>query len=229
MKTRIKVCGLTREADIVAAARAGVDAVGFVFYSGSKRYVSPTRAAELRRVVPAFMSVVALFVNATDDEVSEVQRAVQPELLQFHGDESPETCAGYGQRYMKALRVGGPGLETASEVDSAVARYADATACLFDSYTDAYGGSGVRLDRSLLSGVTQGSFRDAMVLAGGLTPQNVQDAVIDVRPWAVDVSSGVELAAGVKSADAIEAFVRAVQGADKVPMRGEKEVIRKII
>ncbi|RYH19591.1 MAG: phosphoribosylanthranilate isomerase, partial [Alcaligenaceae bacterium] len=135
MRTRIKICGLTREEDIAAAVEAGADALGFVFYPKSKRCLTVERAAQLRREIPAFVSLVALFVNATADEIRAVQDAVQPDLLQFHGDETPERCREHQHRYVKAFRVGGPGLTTASEVLQSCLRYKDAAGWLFDSYT----------------------------------------------------------------------------------------------
>jgi phosphoribosylanthranilate isomerase len=118
MRTRIKICGLTREQDIDAAVAAGVDAIGFVFYPKSKRCLTPTRAAQLRRMVPAFVDVVALFVNAQEAEVQAVLDQVKPELLQFHGDETPQDCAHYGHRFLRAFRAGAPGLDTAENLAS---------------------------------------------------------------------------------------------------------------
>ncbi len=214
MRTRIKICGLTREEDIDAAVSAGVDAIGFVFYPKSKRYVTPTRAAQLRRAVPAFVDVVALFVNPEPAEVQAVLDEVGPELLQSHGDETPQACARYGHRYLRAFRAGAPGLATAEELASYCRAYGEAAGWLFDSYSAGYGGSGHGFDYSLLADVKADSVSRPLILSGGLTPDNVASAVQSVRPWAVDVSSGVEVEQGIKSSDRISFFVAAVQAAD---------------
>ncbi|WP_144633347.1 phosphoribosylanthranilate isomerase [Bordetella genomosp. 13] len=210
MRTRIKICGLTREADLDAAVQAGADAIGFVFHPGSRRYVSPARAAELRRRVPAFVDVVALTVNASQDELRAILGEVGPDLLQFHGDETPEQCSLAGHRYLRAFRVGAPGLDSAHALAAHCAQYGDAAGWLFDSYSTGYGGSGQGFDRALLAGVQAASDSRALVLAGGLTPDNVADAVRAVRPWAVDVSSGVEEGPGLKSSDRVKKFIDAV-------------------
>ncbi|CFP69765.1 N-(5'-phosphoribosyl)anthranilate isomerase [Bordetella pertussis] len=202
MRTRVKICGLTREQDIASAVQAGADAIGFVFYPASKRHVDPARAAQLRREVPAFVDVVALFVNPRPDEVQAVLDHVAPDLLQFHGDETPQDCGRYGRRYLRAFRAGAPGLDSAAGLAAACRQYADAAGWLFDSYSAGYGGSG------------QGSC--AIVLAGGLHPGNVADAVRAVRPWAVDVSSGVEDAPGIKSAGKIRQLMAAIKSVDQV-------------
>lgn len=214
MRTRIKICGLTREADLEAAIQAGADAVGFVFYPGSKRYLAPARAAELRRRVPAFVDVVALTVNASHADMRAILDEVGPDLLQFHGDESPEECRLHARRYLRAFRVGAPGLESAAALAAHCAQYGDAAGWLYDSYSAGYGGSGLAFDRALLAPVQAAAAARPVVLAGGLTPDNVGHAVRDVRPWAVDVSSGVEEGPGVKSAARIRAFADAVRQAD---------------
>lgn len=210
MRTRIKICGLTREEDIAATLAAGADALGFVFYPKSKRFLTVERAAQLRREVPAFVSLVALFVNATPQEVRAVQDGVRPDLLQFHGDESVEMCRSFGQRYLKAFRVGARGLETPEGVLNACLPYDDAAGWLFDSYTPQYGGSGASFDLGLLSEVRARLSSRPVVLSGGLTADTVADAVGVVAPWGVDVSSGVEASPGRKSAEKIDLFVRAV-------------------
>lgn len=210
MRTRIKICGLTREEDIAAAVEAGADALGFVFYPKSKRFLTVERAAQLRREIPAFVSLVALFVNATPEEVRAVQDGVRPDLLQFHGDESVETCRSFGQRYLKAFRVGGPGLETAEGVLDACLPYGDAAGWLFDSFTPQYGGSGASFDLGLLSAARARSSARPVVLSGGLTADTVADAVRVVAPWGVDVSSGVESVPGCKSAEKMVSFIQAL-------------------
>lgn len=214
MRTRVKICGLTRIQDVHAAVRAGADAVGLVFYPGSKRAVTIDQARELRQHVPAFVSVVALFVNAEPDYVHQVIQHVQPDLLQFHGDESPDACAAYGHRYMRAFRIGGPQMDSADLVLQAALQYPDAAAWLFDTYSAGYGGSGVAFDHGLLAAVSASPVARPIVLAGGLDATSVADAVIPLRPYAVDVSSGVESSAGIKSESRIRAFVQAVRDGD---------------
>ena len=214
MRTRIKICGLTREQDIDAAVAAGVDAIGFVFYAKSKRCLTPMRAAQLRRMVPAFVDVVALFVNPEEAEVRAVLDQVKPELLQFHGDETPQDCARYGHRFLRAFRAGAPGLDTAESLASSCRAYGEAAGWLFDSYSAGYGGSGHGFDYTLLDEVRADPVSRPLILSGGLNAENVGQAVELVRPWAVDVSSGVELEQGIKSSDRISFFVAAAQAAD---------------
>lgn len=215
MRTRVKICGLTREQDIAAALDAGVDAIGFVFYAQSKRYVSPARAAQLRREIPAFVDVVALFVNSDPAQVEAVQDQVGPELLQFHGDESLETCTRYKQRFLRAFRVGAPGLGTAQNLARVCAPYGDAAGWLFDSFSSGYGGSGLAFEHTMLDILRAEPKTRPIVLSGGLNAQNIGQAIRTVRPWAVDVSSGVEIAAGIKSSDKIHDLFKAIALADQ--------------
>ena len=210
MRTRIKICGLTREQDIDAAVSAGVDAIGFVFYPKSKRCLTPARA----QPPPAFVDVVALFVNPADDEVRAVLDQVGPELLQFHGDETPQQCAHHGQRFLRAFRVGAPGLDTAAGLAAQCRAYGEAAGWLFDSYSTGYGGSGLAFDHALLDEVRADPLSRPLILSGGLKPENVGRAVRLLRPWGVDVSSGVEVEQGIKSSDRISVFVAATQEAD---------------
>lgn len=214
MRTRIKICGLTREQDIEAAVAAGVDAIGFVFYPKSKRCLTPTRAAQLRRTVPAFVDVVALFVNPDPSEVQAVQDEVEPELLQFHGDESPQDCGRYSHRFLRAFRAGAPGLDTAENLATYCRAFGEAAGWLFDSYSAGYGGSGHGFDYSLLDEVRADPVSRPLILSGGLNGDNVGQAIERVRPWGVDVSSGVELEQGIKSSDRISVFVDAAHAAD---------------
>jgi phosphoribosylanthranilate isomerase len=216
MRTRIKICGMTRPQDIDAAIEAGADAIGLIFYPKSKRCVTPQQAARLRRGVPAFVDVVSLFVNATADDVARVLDEVGPDLLQFHGDESPQDCERYGRRYVRAFRVGGPGADSADALAATCAPYRQAAGWLFDSYTVGYGGSGLAFEHELLQGVRADSHSAALILSGGLNASNIEAAVRTLRPWAVDVSSGVETEPGIKSADKIRDFVDAVRRADAV-------------
>ncbi|WP_353171729.1 phosphoribosylanthranilate isomerase [Paracandidimonas soli] len=209
-RIRVKICGLTREEDVRVAVAAGADAIGMVFYEGSKRCVSLEQARRLRDCVPAFVDVVALFVNAQALFVREVIDVVKPDLLQFHGDESPEECRAFSRRYLRAFRVGAPGLDTPDAVVKETSRYADAAGWLFDSYSAGYGGSGLALDPALLAGLTGQAV--AKILAGGLRPDTVQAHVsqLPFRPYALDVSSGVEVSPGIKSPERIQAFMQTV-------------------
>lgn len=200
---RIKICGLTRAEDVQAAVAAGVDAIGLVFYPDSPRHVSIEQAAALCRHVPPFVTIVGLFVNASRAEVHRVCEDVPLNLLQFHGDETVDQCEGFGLPYLRAARVR-PGvdlLEFASQFPSA-------RALLLDTWTPAYGGSGESFDWSLVPTACP----LPVILSGGLNPDNVANAIRQVRPVAVDVSSGVESAKGIKDAAKIRAFVSAVRG-----------------
>jgi len=216
MRTRIKICGITRHEDLACAVNAGADAVGFVFHPSSKRFVSPERAAELVSHLPAFVSSVGLFVNPEPDIVRKVIEIMQPTMLQFHGEESPEFCASFEMPYIKAFRVGGPGMDTAQTLVQSCQQFRSARGWLFDSYTPAYGGSGHAFDHALLSGLVglEPAYRVPVILSGGLNADTLLDPVRLLRPWAVDVSSGVEQAPGIKSAERIAAFVSAVKKAD---------------
>jgi len=221
MRTRIKICGLTREQDIDAAVSAGVDAIGFVFYAKSRRCLTPTRAAQLRRAVPAFVDVVALFVNPDPADVQAVLDQVGPELLQFHGDETPQDCARYGHRFLRAFRAGAPGLDTAEGLATHCRAYGEAAGWLFDSYSAGYGGSGHGFDYALLDDLRADPVSRPLILSGGLNGDNVGQAIELVRPWGVDVSSGVEVEQGIKSSDRISFFVDAAHAAD-TELKGKK-------
>jgi phosphoribosylanthranilate isomerase len=205
MRTRIKICGLTREADVEAAVQAGADAIGFVLYDRSARFVDPARTAELARRLPPFVTPVLLFVNASPALVQAALAAVPQALLQFHGDESPAQCEALARPYLRAARMA-PGVDL---LDCA-ARFASAQALLLDAHVEAYGGSGKVFDWSLIPP----SVPLPVVLSGGLNAANVIDGVLRVRPWAVDVSSGVESAKGIKDAQAMRRFCDAVREAD---------------
>lgn len=204
LSTRIKICGLTREEDVDAAVAAGADAIGFVFYPPSPRYVTPARAAALARRIPPFVQVVGLFVNEAPETVAEVCAAVPINLLQFHGDELPDYCRGFHRPYLRAARVR-PGLDL---VEFARA-FPDARGLLLDAFVDGYGGGGQVFDWSLVPP----DLPLPLVLSGGLHAENVGEAVRTLRPVAVDVSSGVEMAKGIKDHARIAAFVAAVRQA----------------
>lgn len=203
--TRIKICGLTREADVEAAVEAGADAIGFVFYAKSPRAVTPERAGALARLLPPFVMPVGLFVNATDAELQAGFDALPNMLVQFHGDEAPADCDRIQRPYLRAARMA-PGADL---VDFA-ARFSNAQAILLDAHVDGYGGGGKVFDWSLIPP----SVSSHLVLSGGLNAANVGDGIARVRPWAVDVSSGVEVSKGIKSADLIHEFCAAVRRAD---------------
>ncbi|MFM2055036.1 MAG: hypothetical protein RL456_3073 [Pseudomonadota bacterium] len=207
-RTRIKICGLTREADVEAAVEAGADAIGFVLWSGSARHVTVARAAELARRLPPFVTPVGLFVNATQAEIDAACAAIGALVLQFHGDETPPQCeqASRGARpYLRAARMT-PGFDLLDFAHG----YPGAQAILLDAHVEGYGGGGKVFDWSLVpSGVPR-----PVVLSGGLNPANVIDGVLRVRPWAVDVSSGVEVGKGLKDARLMHRFCEAVREAD---------------
>ena len=216
MRTRVKICGITRPEDLRSAVDAGADAIGFVFHPTSKRFVNAQRAAELVRDLPAFVSSVALFVNPEPSTVQEVLQSMRPTLLQFHGEETPEFCESFDTPYIKAFRVGAPGLDSARALADACQRFMSARAWLFDSYTPAYGGSGHGFDHSLLSVFEElePARRRPLILSGGMNPGNLREPLLRLRPWAVDVSSGVEHGPGHKSAELIKDFMFAVKKAD---------------
>ena len=205
MNIRIKICGITRPQDGLAAAQLGADAIGLVFFADSKRCVSIAQAQEIVRVLPPFISVVGLFVNETAARIGDVLANVPLDVLQFHGDESPEFCRQFQRPYLKAVRV-----RTADDVQAALCDYADARAVLFDAFVHgAYGGTGHTFDWALLPKTIQ----EHWILSGGLTVENVADAIRVTGAMAVDVSSGVESAAGVKSYEKMADFISAVKAA----------------
>jgi phosphoribosylanthranilate isomerase len=208
-RTRIKICGLTREADVDDAIDAGADALGFNLYPKSARHVGLDRAVQLIERMPPFVVPVLLFVNASPHEVREAADRVPQALLQFHGDESPEQCAAASRPWIRAARMG-PGFDL---LDFA-SRFPAAQALLLDAHVDGYGGGGKAFDWSQIPP----SVPLPVVLSGGLNPANVIDGVLSVRPWAVDVSSGVESAVpgqkGIKNAALMRRFCKAVREAD---------------
>jgi phosphoribosylanthranilate isomerase len=213
-RTRIKLCGLSTPEAVAQAIELGVDAIGLVFYAPSARSVSVAQAAELTRRIPPFVCVVGLFVNAAPQWVDEVTRAVPLTVLQFHGDETPQQCAALAARarlpWLRALRVNTQ--TRAADLIESAHRYSAASALLFDTCVDGYGGGGKVFDWSVIPA----GLAHQAVLSGGLSAQNVGDAIAQVRPYAVDVSTGIEVpgARGVKDAARMAAFVRAVRDAD---------------
>ena len=205
MRTRVKICGITRPQDGLAAARAGADAIGLVFYPPSPRFLSVDRALEIRNVLPPLVQTVALFVNPDAAQVAQVIGRVKPAMLQFHGEETPAFCEDFGLPYVKACRIR-PGVDALKYLRP----FSRAAAWLFDSHVAEYGGVGESFDWSLAPSVQE----RPIILSGGLTPSNVAGAVRRLRPWAVDVSSGVESAKGIKDADKMAAFISEVRNAD---------------
>ena len=204
--TRIKICGLTREEDIDAAVAAGADAIGFVFYPPSPRYITPQRAAELARRIPPFVDVVGLFVNEAPEFVRAACEALPINVLQFHGDEDAAYCRQFARPYLRAARVR-PGLDLVEFASS----FPDARGVLLDAFVEGYGGGGHVFDWTLIPS----NLPSYLVLSGGLTADNIGDAIRRVRPVAVDVSSGVEAGKGIKDHSKIAAFVAAVRKADE--------------
>jgi phosphoribosylanthranilate isomerase len=204
-RTRIKICGLTREADIDAAVAAGADAIGFVLYAKSPRAVTVERAADLARRLPPFVMPVCLFVNAEPELVAQAVAAMPQALLQFHGDETPAQCQAPGRPYLRAARMA-PGFDLLKFA----AQHPDATGILLDAHVEGYGGGGKAFDWSLIPA----DVPRPVVLSGGLHAANVIDGITALRPWAVDVSSGVEIAKGLKDAALMQQFCVAVREAD---------------
>jgi phosphoribosylanthranilate isomerase len=206
MRTRVKICGITSAADGSSAARQGADAIGLIFYPPSPRLVTPARAAEIVASLPPFVARVAVFVNPAPEDVRAVIAACRPSLLQFHGEEPPEFCRAFDVPYVRAVRVR-PGVDLLESL----AAYGDAAGWLLDAYRDdLYGGTGEAFDWRLIPA----RLARPVILSGGLDPGNVGEAIRRVRPWAVDVSSGVESAKGVKDERLIAAFVAGVSNAD---------------
>ena len=201
--TRIKICGITREQDVLAVANGGADALGLVFYEKSPRHVKAEQAAKLVQAMPPFVTVVGLFVNPTVAFVREVLAKVPLDLLQFHGEEPPEFCRQFGRPYLKAIRV-----KAGVDLVECAARYADAQGLLLDAFVEGtQGGTGESFDWALIPQ----KLPLPVILSGGLHAGNVAEAIKQVRPYAVDVSSGVEAAKGIKDAAKVAAFIKEVK------------------
>lgn len=205
-RTRIKICGLTREQDVLVVAHSGADALGLVFYEKSPRHVSVQQAEKLARTVPPFVTLVGLFVNPSVDYVREVLAKVSLDMLQFHGEETPEFCRQFGKPYLKAIRV-----KAGVDLIQCASRYAGAQGLLLDAFVEGtQGGTGESFDWALIPH----DLPLPVILSGGLHAGNVAAAIRLVRPYAVDVSSGVEAAKGIKDAAKIAAFINEVKRAD---------------
>ena len=206
-RVRVKICGITNEQDAIAAVAAGADALGFNFFSGSPRYVSPWRAREIIGALPPYVSSVGLFVNAEVEEVRQVSAQSGVANLQFHGDEEPDFCSAFGLPWMRVLRV-----RSAVDLGGESQRWAGASGLMLDAWNkDLRGGTGETFDWAL----ARGDASLPLVLAGGLNAANVEAAIAAVRPWAVDVSSGVESEPGRKDVELMQAFVAATQAGSR--------------
>src|SRR3982751_1112299 len=208
-RTRIKICGVSQRADIEAAVDAGADAVGFVFHPGSARRLTLDRAAELAGALPPYVTPVGLFVNAARADIEAAVDAIPALLLQFHGDETPVNCKLFGRPYLRAVRMT-PELDL---LDFA-RRFGEAQGLLLDAHVEGFGGGGKAFDWSLVPAGFSAESKRRLVLSGGLHAANVCAGILQLRPWAVDVSSGVESSRGVKDAAAIRRFCDAVREAD---------------
>jgi len=205
MVTRIKICGITRGQDAVTAAELGAHAVGLMFYEDSPRFVTVHQANKVSGVLPPFVTRVGVFVNPVEQQVQTILGALRLDLLQFHGDEPPQFCARFGMPYIKAVRV-----RKGMDLLQYASRYHDAKGLLLDAHSEsAYGGTGEAFDWSLIPG----NLPLPIILSGGLNAANVARAIRQVRPWAVDVSSGVESEKGIKDAAKIAAFMQGVRSA----------------
>ena len=219
MRTRVKICGITRVADALAASDAGADAIGLNFWSGTPRFVDVGRAREIADALPAFVTKVALFVDPQAPQVRAILDAVPVDTLQFHGTEDPDLCRSFGRPYLKAVHM-----KDGVDLLEYAALYDDAAGLVFDSYWpgDLPGGTGRAFDWSRLSAAVRAKLPAPVILSGGLDPANIEAAIREVRPWAVDVSSGVEelcpdgkARRGLKDASRIGAFMNGVRHADE--------------
>lgn len=206
MTVRIKICGITRVNDAITAASLGVDAIGLVFFSGSKRCVNLTQAKEIVRHLPPFVSVVGLFVNAHQQEIEHILQHVPLDILQFHGDETHAFCAAFNRPFIKAIRVA-----HANDIERAILTYPDARALLFDTYVAGqFGGTGQTFDWQIIPQ----NIPVPWILAGGLTVNNISDAIQQSQAQAVDVSGGVEIDAGIKDYHKMKMFIQRANGVD---------------
>ena len=204
--TRIKICGITRVDDALAAALSGADAIGLVFYDKSSRHVTVQQAEQLAAAITPFVTSVGLFVNPSADEVRNVLCHVPLDVLQFHGEETPEFCAQFGRPYLKAVRV-----RQGVDLIQCAARYSGAQGLLLDAFIEGtHGGTGESFDWALIPH----DLSLPVILSGGLHAGNVAEAIRQVRPYAVDVSSGVEASKGIKDAAKVAAFINEVKNID---------------
>jgi len=207
MRTRVKICGITREQDALDAVRLGADAIGLVFYPPSPRAITIEQAASIVNRLPPFVTVVGLFVDASRDDIAAVLNRVRIDLIQFHGSESPADCSGHGRPWIKAVRM-----REDTDLHALKKEYAEASALLLDAYhPDKPGGTGVIFNWSTIPA----ELAPEIVLAGGLTAKNIESAIQQVSPYAVDVSGGVEQSKGIKDANKIATFMCGVKSANQ--------------
>jgi len=212
VRTRVKICGITRVDDALDVVSSGADAIGLVFYEPSPRNVSVERAKEIAAAVPAFVTVVALFVDPSEEQVQQVLNHVRIDLIQFHGDEDNDFCSRFQRPFIKAIRV-----RQASDVVASCLRFPNAVGILLDSYKPGIpGGTGETFDWSLIP--TQAN--KPLILAGGLNADNIAGAIDDVQPFAVDVSGGVEASKGIKDPEKVKAFLNEVYSVDQRNPKG---------
>lgn len=205
-RTRVKICGITRPQDASYAAARGVDSIGLNFHQPSPRSIDIELALEIRKILPPFVTVTALFLDESEDWIANVVHQLRPDCLQFHGNESPEFCEGWSVPYLKTVPMG-----STENPDEYARTYDSAQGFLFDSHAAGrQGGTGDTFDWSKIPA----SFARPVILAGGIGPSNVAEAIDRVRPWGVDVSSGVELSRGIKSADLMDQFFNEVKRGD---------------
>ncbi|AGF46779.1 phosphoribosylanthranilate isomerase [Candidatus Kinetoplastibacterium desouzaii TCC079E] len=213
--TRIKVCGFTKEEDVISAIDCGVNAIGIVFYKNSKRSISINQAISIKKEIPPFVDLVALFVNPSRLEVNKVQDAISPDLIQFHGDESPDFCSSFNQKFLKAFRVGAPDLKNSDNLKNACLNYYNAHGWLFDSYSSGYGGSGISFDHKLLKPLFESTQKKRIILSGGINEDNIISILSKIQPYSIDVSSGVEISPGVKSSEKIFRLINLIRMSEK--------------
>ncbi len=206
-RTRVKICGITREQDAICAAELGADSIGLMFHQPSSRVIEIERALDIRRVIPPFVSITAVFLDETEDWIAQVVHRLRPDCLQFHGSETPAFCESWGIPYLKAIPMG-----STKNAGQYATSYRAAQGFLLDSNAAGrLGGSGDTFDWSMIPA----SFEYPLILAGGINPENVSEAIARVRPWGIDVSSGVEIEKGIKDHALMRQFFRAVRQGDE--------------
>lgn len=206
-RTRVKFCGITRFEDISQAVDLGVDALGFILYPKSKRALSFDQLQSLLKAVPVWVNSVVLLVNPSATEVRRVIKEVRPDYLQFHGDEPAAFCEQFNYPYLRAIRVGAPGISTPEEIARVAAQYQQAKAFIFDAYSPGYGGAGISFDTDLLNVVRDQQAKEKIIIAGGLHPQNIRSFVQKYQPFGVDLCSGVESSPGHKDPVKMQRFM----------------------
>ena len=206
-RSRVKFCGITRSEDVRLAVDLGADALGFILYPKSKRALSLEQLKPLVASVPVWVSSVVLLVNSTVTEINEVIEKIRPNYLQFHGDETAAFCEQFNYPYLRAIRVGAPGISTPEEIARVAAQYQQAKAFIFDAYSPGYGGAGISFDADLLNVVRDQQAKEKIIIAGGLHPQNIRSFVQKYQPFGVDLCSGLESSPGHKDPVKMQRFM----------------------